>query len=79
MNDKVVGHITNFMNAVGDYLHMEYEPYYYEQYTSDHNLSGMYDFVGSYYLGGSNVPDTARYVVELFLMRKRCEENEKQI
>jgi hypothetical protein len=79
MNDKVAGHITNFMNAVGEYIHMEYDPFFYEQYTSDNNLSGMFDFVGSYYMGGSNVPDTARYVVELILMRKRDEKHEKPI
>lgn len=79
MNDKIVGQITNFMNAVGDYIHMEYDPFFYEQYTSDHNLSGMFDFVGSYYMGGSNVPDTARYVVELILMNKRDEKHERPI
>lgn len=76
MNSKITSEITNFMHHVGEYIHMEYDPFFYEQYTSDHNLSGMFDFVGSYYMGGSNVPDTARYVVELILMKKR-EEQEK--
>lgn len=71
MNDKVVGYITNFINSVGDYLHMEYDPMYYEAFTEDSNLSAMFDFVGSYYMGGSNVPDTARYVVELIKMNRR--------
>ena len=71
MKDKVVGYITNFINSVGDYLHMEYDPMYYEAFTEDKNLSAMFDFVGSYYMGGSNVPDTARYVVELILMNRR--------
>lgn len=71
MNDKVTGHITDFLNKVGDYLHMEYDPIFYKEFTRDKNLSAMFDFVGSYYMGGSNVPDTARYVVELVLMNKR--------
>lgn len=70
MNDKVAGCIADFINRVGDYLHMEYDPIYYKEFTKDKNLAHMFDFVGSYYLGGNNVPDTARYVVELILMRK---------
>lgn len=65
MNDKLTLQITEFMTAVGEYIHMEYKPKYYKEYTKDKNLSGLFDFVGSYYMGGSNVPDTARYVVEL--------------
>lgn len=71
MNDKVAGHIADFLNKVGDYLHMEYDPIFYKEFTRDKNLSAMFDFVGSYYMGGNNVPDTARYVVELILMNKR--------
>ena len=71
MNDKIIGHITNFMNSVADYIHMEYESSFYEQFTEDDNMSTMFDFVGSYYIGGSNVPDTARYVVELIKMNRR--------
>ena len=65
MNNKLNLKITDFMNAVGEYIHMEYKPKYYKHYTNDKNLGGLFDFVGSYYMGGSNVPDTARYVVEL--------------
>lgn len=79
MNDKIIGQITDFMNRIGDYIHMEYDAVYYEQFTTDENLSNMFDFVASYYLGGSNVPDTARYVVELVKMNKRWESNNKQI
>jgi len=71
--------ITQFMSSVGEYIHMEYDPMYYEEYTSDHNVANMFDFVGSYYMGGSSVPDTARYVVELIIMRKREEQRENQI
>jgi hypothetical protein len=41
---------------------MEYDPVYYEKFNSK-NLH-MFDFIGGYYMGGNNVPDTARYVVE---------------
>jgi hypothetical protein len=47
---------------------MEYDHKYYNEFTKENNQKRMYDFVGSYYLGGNNVPDTARYVVELFNM-----------
>jgi hypothetical protein len=49
---------------------MEYGSEYYNEFTKDKNLQRMYDFVGSYYLGGNNVPDTARYVVELLNMMR---------
>jgi hypothetical protein len=49
---------------------MEYGSEYYSEFTKDNNLQRMYDFVGSYYLGGNNVPDTARYVVELLNMMR---------
>lgn len=64
MNEKITFQITDFINRVGDYLHMEYDSKYYKEYTRDKNLGGLFEFVGSYYMGGSNVPDTARYVVE---------------
>lgn len=64
MNDKINLQIAEFMSKVGDYIHMEYKSKYYKEYTRDKNLSALFEFVGSYYMGGSNVPDTARYVVE---------------
>ena len=73
MNDKLNLQITDFMNAVGNYIQMEYKPKYYKEYTNDKNLGGLWDFIGSYYMGGSNAPDTARYAVEYikrFILRK---------
>jgi hypothetical protein len=64
MNNKLNENIAAFISKVGDYIHMEYKPQYYKEYTRDKNLSVLFDFVGSYYMGGSNVPDTARYAVE---------------
>jgi len=53
------------MNKVSEYIYLEYNPKYYREFTKDRNLSKFYDFVASYYMGGNNVPDTARYVVDL--------------
>ena len=64
MNDKINLQIADFMTSVGNYIHMEYKPKYYREYTTDKNLGGLFEFIGSYYMGGSNVPDTARYTVE---------------
>jgi hypothetical protein len=71
MTEKLYKQILNFGNSVGEYIRMEYEPMYYEQFNAK-NLN-MFDFIGSYYMGGSNVPDTARYVVELIRMNNRTE------
>ncbi|NBT08868.1 MAG: hypothetical protein EBS98_08720 [Chitinophagia bacterium] len=66
MNPKLQSDIENFVTNVGNYIIMEYESFYDFFKQSD-----MFDFIGSYYLGGSSVPDTARYVVELILMQLR--------
>jgi hypothetical protein len=71
MTEKLYNQIMIFGNSVGEYIRMEYEPIYYEQFNAK-NLN-MFDFIGSYYMGGSNVPDTARYVVELIKMNNRTE------
>ena len=65
MNNKLSKNVASFIDAVGNYIYMEYKPKYYKEYTRDKNLAKLFDFVGSYYMGGNNVPDTARYVVEL--------------
>lgn len=65
MNKKLSNQIIEFMNSVGEYILMEYKPRFYKEYRKDKNQSRFFDFVGSYYMGGSNVPDTARYVINL--------------
>lgn len=65
MNDKMASNIACFMNRVGDYLHMEYSPKYYKQYTKDKNLAKMFDIISKYYMGGNTVPDTAAYIVRI--------------
>jgi hypothetical protein len=71
MNAQLYNKIMDFGNSVREYIRMEYEPIYYEEFNTK-NLN-MFDFIGSYYMGGSNVPDTARYVVELIKMNNRTE------
>jgi hypothetical protein len=68
MNTKIYRQISSFLDSVGSYIYMEYGLDYHNEFTKDKNLQRMYDFVGSYYFGGNNVPDTARYVVELIDM-----------
>jgi len=70
MNTEIFRRISSFLDSVGSYIYMEYGSEYYSEFTKDKNLQRMYDFVGSYYLGGNNVPDTARYVVEQLNMIK---------
>ena len=69
MTNKLYNQIIDFSNSVGEYIRMEYDSVYHEQFNAT-NLT-MFDFIGSYYMGGSNVPDTARYVVELINMNSR--------
>lgn len=76
MNSKLNRAIINFMNKVGWYISMEYGQTINNEYIEAWNdkdflNNTLYDFIGGYYLGGSNVPDTARYVIELILMRHR--------
>ena len=70
MNTEIYRQISSFLDSVGSYIYMEYGSDYHNEFTKDKNLQRMYDFVGSYYLGGNNVPDTSRYVVELIDMIK---------
>lgn len=70
MNEKMDRQIINFMNSVGWYISMEYGVGYTKLWHDKDFLNNtLYDFIGSYYMGGSTVPETARYVVELTLMR----------
>jgi hypothetical protein len=68
MNKEIFKQISSFLDSVGSYIYMEYDSKYYNEFTKEKNQKRIYDFVGGYYLGGNNVPDTARYVVELFNM-----------
>lgn len=71
MNSKMDRQIINFMNEVGWYISMEYSTEYTMLWHDKDFLNNtLYDFIGSYYMGGNTVPETARYVVELTLMKK---------
>jgi hypothetical protein len=76
MNSELDRAIINFMNEVGWYISMEYGETINNEYIKvwhdkDFLNNTLYDFIGSYYMGGSNVPDTARYVVDLIKMNNR--------
>jgi hypothetical protein len=75
MNNNLDRQIINFMNEVGWYISMEYGDTINNEYTQkwfdkEFLNNTLYDFIGRHYLGGNNVPDTARYVVELTDMIK---------
>lgn len=71
MNSKMDRQIIDFMNDVGWYISMEYGVKYTKLWKDKDFLNNtLYDFIGSYYMGGSTVPNTARYVVELTLMKQ---------
>lgn len=71
MNSKLLEQITSFIESVGYYLKHEYDPVYYEKFveTEVKCKNGLFDFIGSYYMGGSTVPETARYVVDFINIR----------
>jgi len=64
MNKQLYDNIIKFSNSIGEYIGLEYESYHAE-YVEKQKLLRLFDFVASYYMGGNNVPDTSRYVVEL--------------
>ncbi len=73
MNKKLDNQIIHFMNLVGRYIVLEYDQKYFEMWRDKKLLNNiLYDFIGSYYLGGNNAPDTARYVIDF--LRKRNNE-----
>jgi hypothetical protein len=65
MNEKLINDITDFMNDVGQYIDWEYPAY-----SDSFKNNDCFDLVGSYYMGGSNPQDTARYMVQYFKMIK---------
>lgn len=64
MNSKMDGQIVSFMNSVKRYLKMEYHKKYCREFSNENTINNLYDFIGSYYMGGSTVPETARYVAD---------------
>lgn len=68
MTQKLYTQIIEFSHRVGEYIRMEYDAVYYDNFNSN-NLH-MFDFIGSYYMMNTSVPDTAKYVVELMKMNQ---------
>lgn len=75
MNSKLTKSINSFAHYVANYINQEYDAVYYERLIE----GDFFNFIGSYYMGGSTVPDTARYVVELILMKEKDKNNEKSL
>lgn len=71
MNKKLHEDVNAFFNKVNDYLYMEYDHKYYKIASRDKNLVRLFDFVTAQFLGGNNVPDTARYIVEYITKYKQ--------
>lgn len=69
MNEIIINQIHTFIESVCKYLELEYDSIYYKTLTDNYN--DYFDFIAGYYMGGNNIPDTARYVVELILMNQR--------
>lgn len=62
MNKILIQNINKFIKNISEYIKMEYDSIYYVKLIQHH--SELFDFIGSYYMGGSNIPDTSRYVVD---------------
>lgn len=69
MNEVLRNSINLFIENVVEYLQLEYSSIYATKLVNDHDR--YFDFIGSYYMGGANVPDTARYFVEHILNNNR--------
>lgn len=67
MNSKLYEDIVSFIDSVGYYLKCEYEDSYYQQLNASDDE--FFNLIGSYYMGGSTVPETARYVVDFINIR----------
>ena len=67
MNQKLFEQIKSFIESVGFYLRCEYEDVYYQQFAATDDQ--LFDFIGSYYMSGSTVPEAARYVVDFINIR----------
>jgi len=68
MSEKIESQLNNFVNNVGNYIKMEYDVDFYWEFVKN---KGFFDFTASYGMSKMNVPNTARYVVELILMKKQ--------
>jgi hypothetical protein len=70
MNSKLNRQIIDFMNNVGWYISMEYGVEYNYCWNDKYILNDiLYPLIGSYYMGGNTVPDTAAVVVETVIKK----------
>ena len=61
--------IQLFVDNVEWYLSLEYDPFYATVFARESSKRKVFDFLGSYYLGGASVPDATRYLVEFIEQR----------
>ena len=57
--------INSFIDSVIEYIRLEYSCQYYTAITNEKILDELRGFMGSYYMGGNNVPDTAYGVIQM--------------
>jgi hypothetical protein len=66
MSEIMRTQIINFMNEVGWYISMEYDVKYNNCWGDKQTLNEvLYPFIGSCYMGGNTVPETAYEVVQM--------------
>lgn len=70
MNEIMFNDISKFYKEVGNYIKLEYEYKFYKIYIKENNK--LFDFVGRYYLGGNNTPDTAGMIVDYLKLNKKA-------
>lgn len=72
MNTKMYNNVVDFYNSVGDYINLEYGVRFHKAYFKDSSINNLFDKVAAYYMGGNNVPDTARMIVDYIKSLNRC-------
>lgn len=63
MNEKLYNNVIEFFNYVSYYIDQEY-PKYWKRFNKESTLNDTFNRVQSYYLGGNNASDTARFIVD---------------
>jgi len=56
--------LSQFFSAVYNYLTLEYKPKFAKIFIRENHYKSMIKIIVQYYLGGNNVPDTARAIVD---------------
>lgn len=62
--------LAQFFSAVYNYLTLEYKPKFARVFIHEGHYKAMSKIIAQYYLGGNNVPDTARGIVDYIKQNK---------